>query len=75
MNFISKQKFRDCFWLLSDEIMRRYGNYAIDFYTGIATDDGYGFIKPEYDSGDGVHLNDKAHAELFERVKEKVILE
>lgn len=72
---ISKQKFRDCFWLLSDEIMRRYGNYAIDFYTGIATDDGYGFIKPEYDSGDGVHLNDKAHAELFERVKEKVILE
>lgn len=72
---ISKQKFRDCFWLLSDEIMRRYGDYAIDFYTGIATDDGYGFIKPEYDSGDGVHLNDKAHAELFERVKEKVVLE
>lgn len=71
---VAKQKFRNQFGVLSKEIIKRYGDYAIDFYTGIATDDGYGFIKPEYDSGDGVHLGDKAHAELFERVKKKVLL-
>jgi hypothetical protein len=28
-----------------------------------------GIIKPEFDSGDGVHLNDAAHKILFERVQ------
>lgn len=38
----------------------------IDFWTNIAVADGT--LVPEYDSGDGLHLNDAAHALLAERV-------
>ena len=68
-----KQTARDQFRELTERIMATYGERAIDFYTDIATEDGYSFIRPEYDSGDGVHLNDAAHAILFEKVKEKNI--
>lgn len=71
----SKQKFRNQFKLLSDEILKQYGDYAIDFYTGLVSEDSCGFITPIYDSGDGVHLNDEAHAVLFERVKNKIGLD
>ena len=68
-----KQTARDQFKELTERIIATYGERAIDFYTDIATEDGYSFIRPEYDSGDGTHLNDAAHAILFEKVKEKNI--
>lgn len=68
-----KQRARDQFKELTEKILGTYSDRAIDFYTDIATIDGYSFIRPEYDSGDGVHLNDAAHAILFNKVKAKNI--
>jgi lysophospholipase L1-like esterase len=51
-----------------DSTFARYGDKAIDFWTEIA--EASGRIKPIYDSGDGIHLNDAAHAILFQRVVE-----
>ena len=51
---IWKQAARDQFKELTDSILNKYGEYALDFYTPIATEDGYSFIRPEYDSGDGI---------------------
>ena len=51
-----------------DSILAIYGDRSIDFWTGLATENG--FIRPEYDSGDGIHLNDAGHAILFRRVAE-----
>lgn len=49
-----------------DSILSIYGNYAVDFWSGMAdTSNG---INPIYDSGDGVHLNDAAHRILYQRV-------
>src|SRR5690606_32933433 len=45
------------------------GNYPtryIEFWTGIAEDDGT--IKAKYNSGDGIHLNNAGHSVLFERM-------
>jgi lysophospholipase L1-like esterase len=44
----------------------RFGAHVIDFWTEIAGSDGR--IKPQYDSGDGIHLNNAGHRILFERV-------
>ncbi|HKK68161.1 MAG TPA: GDSL-type esterase/lipase family protein, partial [Bacteroidales bacterium] len=52
-----------------DSILAIYGPQAIDFWTGLA--DTNGFIRPKYDSGDGVHVNDKGHRLLFEKVMAK----
>lgn len=49
-----------------DSTYARFGERAIDFWTGLAMEDGS--IDPAYDSGDGVHLNDPAHRILFQRV-------
>ncbi|MDX1446070.1 GDSL-type esterase/lipase family protein, partial [Lishizhenia sp.] len=49
-----------------DSILEVYGNYALDFWTGTA-DTNY-HILPQYNSGDGVHLNDKGHRVLFDVV-------
>lgn len=70
-----KQTARDQFKELTDSIKSIYKEFALDFYTPIATEDGYSFIRPEYDSGDGVHLNDEAHDILFNIVKEANIPE
>ena len=43
----------------------RFGERAIDFWSGLAMEDGS--VDPAYDSGDGVHLNDRAHRVLFQR--------
>jgi hypothetical protein len=51
---------------VKDSIILQYGNYAIDFWNGIA--DSTNGIKSIYDSGDGTHLNDLAHRELNQRV-------
>lgn len=52
-----------------DSILSIYGNKAIDFWNGLADADG--FILPEVNSGDGVHLNNDGHRILFERVYNK----
>ena len=44
---------------------------AINFWDPIA--DATGNIKPELDSGDGIHLNDMGHELLFQKVFEKNI--
>ncbi|WP_163324762.1 GDSL-type esterase/lipase family protein [Draconibacterium mangrovi] len=58
---------------LRDSINNYFGEYAIDFWTDLASEDGT--INPLFDPGDGVHLNDTAHLILFNRVKEKDVLE
>ena len=53
-----------------DSTLRRYGPRALDLWTGIAREDGLtpGVVLPQYDSGDGIHLNNAAHRILFQRV-------
>jgi len=51
---------------LLDAVNTSYGDKAIDFWTDIALADGT--IDPQYDSGDGVHVNDGAHRIFFSRV-------
>jgi lysophospholipase L1-like esterase len=58
---------------LRDSIMHAFGSRAIDVWTGIALDDGR--LDPRYDSGDGVHLNDRAHGVLFERILKSGVTE
>jgi lysophospholipase L1-like esterase len=45
-----------------DAILATFAPRALDFWTPFATAEGK--IKPEYGAGDGVHLNDAAHARL-----------
>lgn len=44
----------------------KYGSNAIDFWSDIALADGT--VDPQYDSGDGVHVNNAAHGIFFDRV-------
>lgn len=57
---------------LKDSIIKIYEDRSIDFYTLIANPVD-GTINTIFDSGDGVHLNDSAHAILFQRVVQKDI--
>ena len=50
-----------------DSILSIYKDRAIDFWNGIADADGR--IDPEFDSGDGVHLNDAGHRILIGRIR------
>lgn len=52
-----------------DSVFAAFGAYAIDFWNGLAAPNG--FILTEYNSGDGIHLNDKAHRLLLNRVLAK----
>lgn len=54
-----------------DSIFSYFGNNAIDFWTGIAAANND--ILAQYDSGDGTHLNDAAHAILVSRVIDKEV--
>ena len=54
--------------ILKDSILAAFGNYAIDFYTGL--------IKPAdssllYDAGDQINMNAAGHTILFQRVLAK----
>ena len=49
-----------------DSILSRYAPRTIDFWNGFAQADGW--ILPQYNSGDGIHLSDAAHAILHDRV-------
>jgi lysophospholipase L1-like esterase len=54
-----------------DSIYAIYGDFAIDFWSEIA--DPNSLIANQYDSGDGIHLNDRGHRILTQRVLEKRI--
>jgi lysophospholipase L1-like esterase len=56
-----------------DSTWARFGDRTIDFWTGLAQPDGT--IDQDYDCGDGVHLNDRAHRILFQRVVEAQLME
>ncbi len=58
---------------MRDSTYSRFGEKTIDFWTGIA--DSNGRIIPSFNSGDGIHLNDKGHAILFSRVLDKQIFD
>jgi hypothetical protein len=64
---------RDNLMAMRDSTHARFGDKAIDFWTGIAKEDGT--IKDAYNSGDGVHLNNTGHYVLFSRVRDKNIQE
>ena len=55
--------------VVRDSIFAEYGDAAIDFWTGLADENGY--ILPELDSGDGVHVNDQGHRWLVRQVLDK----
>ncbi len=67
----SKEK-RDLQGKVKDSTDTRYGRNTLDFWKGLAS--WSGTIRPEYDSGDGIHMNDEAHKLLFEEVWSKDIL-
>ena len=48
---------------VKDAILDHFGDRAIDLWSPLA--DAKGWILPEYDSGDGVHLNDKGHRLIY----------
>jgi lysophospholipase L1-like esterase len=54
---------------MRDSTFARFAAKAVDFWTGLAQESG--IIVAQYNSGDGVHLNDAAHELLFNRVAEK----
>lgn len=58
--------------ILHDSIINIFGFNSIDFWSKLA--DKNGKIKPEYDSGDGVHLNDSAHSIIFNGIIAKDII-
>lgn len=52
---------------LRDAIINRYGPLAINLWDKLATPDG--FPDEMYDCGDGAHLNNLGHSQVFEAVK------
>ncbi len=65
-NFSKRSQVNLQFELL-DSIEHRYGDSVIDFWHGFAMENG--FIRSEFDSGDGIHMNDLGHRLLVERVR------
>ncbi|MFC7000134.1 SGNH/GDSL hydrolase family protein, partial [Rufibacter roseus] len=50
-----------------DATYSKFGeDFTVDFWTGFNTANNT--MKPEYDSGDGVHMNDAAHRIMLERI-------
>lgn len=72
VNYGTNQSSRDKIKALKERIQTEYKEKSIDFYTGLC--DSNGSILAQYDSGDGLHLNDAAHEILFNRVVEADIL-
>jgi lysophospholipase L1-like esterase len=66
VNYGTNQASRDKNKALKLRIQAEYNVMSIDFYTGLC--DSIGKILPQYDSGDGLHLNDAGHEILYERV-------
>lgn len=53
-------------------IETQFGNRTIDFWTGLANENGS--LKAEYDCGDGTHLTGTGHALIFNRVVNSTLL-
>ncbi|HEA29374.1 MAG TPA: T9SS type A sorting domain-containing protein [Leeuwenhoekiella sp.] len=51
-----------------DAVQDKFGDMTIDFWTGLGQSDNNGIL-PQYDSGDGTHMNADGHRILFARVK------
>lgn len=50
---------------MRDSTYARFGSHTMDFWTDFANPDGT--LKPEFDCGDGIHMNNAGHLLLFER--------
>lgn len=57
---------------LVDSIINNFGNYGINFWDDLVTNDGQNRLRPEVDA-DGIHPNDLGHQLLFQRVQAKNI--
>ena len=66
-NFAQQNRIQTQYDLL-DSITTTFPDVAIDFWNGLT--DAQGYILPQYDAGDGVHLNNQGHLLLFQRVME-----
>lgn len=55
---------------LADSILRVFGPYALDFWTPLATPQAT--LKAEFAASDGIHLNARGHAQLFEVLRREV---
>jgi lysophospholipase L1-like esterase len=62
----SDEKQRTTQSLVRDQIQARFAPRVLDFWKPFATSEHT--IKPEFDAGDGVHLNDAAHSLLVDIV-------
>ena len=58
---------------LKDSILLQFGNYAINFWDGLANADGTIIPMYEQNPPDGIHLNNLGHDILFQRVRDKNI--
>src|SRR5829696_3483647 len=68
-DFSMRQALRECV----DSVNNSFGANAINFWDDLATNDGQFNLRPEVNSGDGVHANNLGHRLLFERIREKNI--
>lgn len=64
---------RDSLFAFKDSIIVSFGLKYIDFWSDIVTLDGTNMIRPEYNSGDGIHVNDAGHNLLYFRVRNKQV--
>lgn len=66
----SNQSQMNLLFALRDSTFTRYNNISIDFWNEIAQTNG--FIQPQFNSGDGIHLNNFGHRILYERASNKL---
>jgi hypothetical protein len=59
--------------VMRDWILERFGERAVDVWSGFARPDGG--LDPRWDSGDGVHQNDEAHDVIFRRVRDSGLMD
>jgi len=71
-NFPEQTK-RDNLIEMKDSIISIYGDLAVNVWDDLAQDDGR--LLPQYNSGDGIHLNNLGHRIIFQRVVEENIYE
>ncbi len=69
-NFSSQSQL-DLLFAMRDSVNTRYAPYAVDFWTTLAQPNG--FIVPEFNSGDGIHLNNAGHRLLYQRAIEVIL--
>jgi lysophospholipase L1-like esterase len=63
---ISDPVVRDRLRVMTDSILTRHGGHSIDVWNGLANSDGT--ILPQFNQGDGIHLNDAGHRLIYNRV-------